>query len=97
MTSRIESILAAIVAVAILALATWWHLGQVKKAERAVHAHYSMVLADQEDEATRYEAGLYFCAANWESDNAFVLMLGERVGLDTPEKLQAAFSQAQTL
>ena len=56
-----------------------------------------MVLTDQEDEATRYEAGLYFRAANWESDNAFVLMLGERVGLDTPEKLQAAFSQAQTL
>lgn len=44
MTSRIESILAAIVAVAILALATWWHLGQVKKAERAVHAHYSSKL-----------------------------------------------------
>ena len=60
MTSRIESILAAIVAVAILALATWWHLGQVKKAERAVHAHYAVVLADIRDKtavaATEFRA-----------------------------------------
>ena len=62
-----------------------------------MESHIDAMLAEQEDEAERYEAGLYFRAANWESDNPFVMMLGERVGLDTPEKLQAAFAQAQTL
>lgn len=31
---------------AVLALAGWWHLGRVHAAERAVHAHYAVVLAD---------------------------------------------------
>ena len=55
------------------------------------------MLAGHEDEDTRYEAGLYFRAGVWESDNPFVLMLCQRVGLDTPEKLQAAFSAAKLI
>ena len=31
---------------AVLALAGWWHLSRVHAAERAVHAHYAVVLAD---------------------------------------------------
>lgn len=31
---------------ALLALAGWWHLSRVRAAERAVHAHYAVVLAD---------------------------------------------------
>ena len=55
------------------------------------------MIADPENESDSYEAGLYFRAANWESDNPFVLLLGQRVGLDTPAKLEAAFRAAQTL
>ena len=38
-------IAAALVAV-VLALAGWWHMSRVAAAERAVHAHYAVVLAD---------------------------------------------------
>ena len=55
------------------------------------------MIADPENESDSYEAGLYFRAANWESDNPFVRLLGQRVGLDTPDKLEAAFRAAQTL
>ena len=55
------------------------------------------MIADPENGSDSYEAGLYFRAANWESDNPFVLLLGQRVGLDTPEKLESAFRAAQTL
>ena len=43
--ARLQTILAAAALVALMALGAWWHLGQVKKAEKLVHAHYAQVLA----------------------------------------------------
>lgn len=40
---------AAAVSAAVLALASWWHLARVHAAEKAVHAHYAVVLADIRD------------------------------------------------
>ena len=51
----------------------------------------------EKDEAERYEASLYFRAATWDSDSPFVLMLCNRVGLNTPEKLRTAFEAAKAI
>ena len=50
-----------------------------------------------ENPAQRYEAGLYFRAANWHSDDPFVLSLAPMVGAETEEKLRALFEYAKTL
>lgn len=51
-------------------------------------------LADQD---SRYEAGLYFRAATWDSDNPHVLVFGAGIGWDTPAKLEQAFRSALAL
>ncbi|ARU06130.1 hypothetical protein CCO03_16925 [Comamonas serinivorans] len=67
MTSRIESVLAAIVAAAILGLAAWWHTGQVKKAEQAVHAHYAAVLADIRDKTATAATAFRARETQWQT------------------------------
>lgn len=49
MFSQAKLIIAAIVLAALVALASWWHLSRVQAAEKAVHAHYAIVLADIRD------------------------------------------------
>ena len=46
---QIRFYVAAAVSAAVLALASWWHLARVHAAEKAVHAHYAVVLADIRD------------------------------------------------
>lgn len=66
MTSRIESILAAVVVVAILGLAGWFHVSQVKKAEQAVHAHYAAVLADISDKTAAAQTAFRATETEWQ-------------------------------
>ena len=55
------------------------------------------LIAGMEDEGPRYEADLYFRAANWDSDNPCVGMFAAAVGLDTPQKREAAFTAAKAI
>ena len=55
------------------------------------------MLSEEANEDIAYEAGLYFRAATWDSDNAFVGLLCARVGLDTPQKLRQAFEAAKAI
>lgn len=64
---------------------------------RVTEADVEALIAGMEDEDAKYEAGLYFRAATWDSDNPHVLMFGAGIGLDTPAKLEGAFRTAQTL
>ncbi|MCD2164644.1 hypothetical protein [Comamonas koreensis] len=64
---------------------------------RVTEAEVEALIAGMEDEDAKYEAGLYFRAATWDSDNPHVLMFGAGIGLDTPTKLEDAFSAALTL
>lgn len=64
---------------------------------RVTEADVEAMIAGIADDDDRYEAGLYFRAATWDSDNAHVLMFGAGIGLDTPAKLEAAFRAAQAL
>lgn len=49
------------------------------------------------DEAERYEAGLYFRAANWHSDDKFVQQIAPHVGAETDADLRALFECARTV
>ena len=46
MFTQAKFIITAIVLAAVVALASWWHLSRVNAAEKAVHAHYAIVLGD---------------------------------------------------
>ncbi len=43
----------------------------------------------------RYEAGLYFRAASWHSDDKFVLQIAPAIGAHTESELRALFEYAQ--
>lgn len=64
---------------------------------RVTEADVEAMIGGMTDEDEKYEAGLYFRAATWDSDNPHVLMFGAGIGLDTPAKLEDAFRAAQTL
>lgn len=64
---------------------------------RVTEADVEAMIAGIEDEGAKYEAGLYFRAATWDSDNPHVLMFGAGIGLDTPAKLEDAFRAAKAL
>ncbi|MGE8491569.1 hypothetical protein [Comamonas sp.] len=64
---------------------------------RVTEADVEALIAGMTDEDAKYEAGLYFRAATWDSDNPHVLMFGAGIGLDTPAKLEDAFRAAQAL
>lgn len=51
MVSRIY--IYAALAAAVLVAGGWWHMSRVKAAEKAVHAHYAVVLADIKDKTAR--------------------------------------------
>ena len=46
MINQAKLIITAVLLVAVVALASWWHLSRVHTAEKAVHAHYSVVLSE---------------------------------------------------
>ena len=46
MFTQAKFIITAIVLAAVVALASWWHLSRVNAAEKAVHAHYAIVLGE---------------------------------------------------
>ena len=54
-------------------------------------------IAAIEDEARRYKAGISFRSDNWFSDDEYVAAFGAPLGLDTAEKLQAAFQAASEI
>lgn len=64
---------------------------------RVTEANVEALIEGMADEDAKYEAGLYFRAATWDSDNPHVLMFGAGIGLDTPASLEEAFRAAQTL
>lgn len=64
---------------------------------RVTEADIEAMIASMEDEDDKYEAGLYFRAATWDSDNAHVLMFGAGIGLDTQAKLEDAFRAAKAI
>lgn len=49
MISQAKTVALAIMLAALVALASWWHLSRVHAAEKAVHAHYAIVLAEIRD------------------------------------------------
>ena len=50
-----------------------------------------------EDEDERYEAELSFNAANWYSDDEFVLRMAPHIGAESEEDLRTLFIYAQTI
>ena len=46
MFTRAKLIIAAVVLAATVAFASWWHISRVHTAEKAVHAHYAIVLGE---------------------------------------------------
>lgn len=54
-------------------------------------------ISEIENEITRYEAEKYFEASTWDSNNVYVEMIAESIGLDSYEKIQQAFKEAITI
>lgn len=54
-------------------------------------------IAAIEDETRRYKAGVSFRSDSWFSDDEFVAAFGEPLGLNTPERLYAAFVAASKI
>ena len=54
-------------------------------------------IAAIEDETRRYKAGVSFRSDSWLSDDEFVAAFGEPLGLNTPERLYAAFVAASKI
>lgn len=52
MIDQAKSIAVAVAVIALTILAAHWHTGRVKAAEKAVHAHYAIVLADIQGKTT---------------------------------------------
>ena len=46
MFTQAKLIITAVVLAALIGLGTWWHLSRVSAAEKAVHAHYAIVLGE---------------------------------------------------
>ncbi|QIL69525.1 DUF2514 family protein [Diaphorobacter sp. HDW4B] len=46
MFTQAKLIITAVVLAALIGLGTWWHLSRVHAAEKAVHAHYAVVLSE---------------------------------------------------
>lgn len=59
--------------------------------------HIKAIIAAVEDPAQRYEAGVYFNASTWDSDNEFVLLMAPHVGAENEADLRALFEYARSL
>lgn len=64
---------------------------------RVTEGDVEALIEGMEDADAKYEAGLYFRAATWDSDNPHVQMFGAGIGLETPAQLEEAFRAAQSL
>ncbi|MFT4041505.1 MAG: DUF2514 family protein, partial [Thermomicrobiales bacterium] len=93
MTSRIEAILAAVMAAAIIGLASWLHLSRVHAAEQAVHAHYAQVLAGIRDKTAEAAAQYRAQETAWRASIERIATDGQ-TALDTARADAAAAGRA---
>lgn len=67
MMGRAKAIAAAVALGAAVTLAATWHAGRVKAAEKAVHAHYAVVLADIRDKTAAAQAAFRATETAWQT------------------------------
>ena len=67
MISQAKTIVLAILLAALVALTSWWHLSRVHAAEKAVHAHYAVVLAEIRDKTAVAAAAFRATETVWRS------------------------------
>ena len=67
MMAQAKAIAAAVALGAAVTLAATWHAGRVKAAEKAVHAHYAVVLADIRDKTTAAQTAFRQREAAWQT------------------------------
>ena len=83
----VRAYIAAGLVAALLALAGWWHLSRVRAAERAVHAHYAVVLAEISAKTAKAETEFRATGTAWR--DAF-----DKEARDGREKIAAAHADA---
>lgn len=71
----------------------FWIYDNLQKTEDQILAGVEEI----EDESERYKARLSFNTAYWHSNDPYVVAFGEKLGLDTREKLLQAFEEASKL
>ena len=67
MMGQAKAIAAAVALGAAVTLAATWHAGRVKAAEKAVHAHYAVVLADIRDKTAAAQAAFRATETAWQT------------------------------
>ena len=67
MIDQAKSIVVAVAIIVLTILAANWHTGRVKAAEKAVHAHYAIVLADIQGKTTAAQAAFRQREAAWQT------------------------------
>ena len=65
MISQAKTIALAVLLAALVALISWWHLTRVHAAEKAVHAHYAVVLAEIRDKTAVAAAAFRATETAW--------------------------------
>lgn len=83
----LRAYIAAGLVAALLALAGWWHLSRVHAAEKAVHAHYAVVLAEISAKTAKAETEFRATETAWR--DAF-----DKEARDGREKIAAAHADA---
>lgn len=71
----------------------FWLYDNLQKTEDQILAG----IEELENEDERYKARLSFNTAFWHSNDPYVVAFGEKLGLDTREKLMRAFEEASEL
>lgn len=67
MIDQARSIVVAVAVIALTILAAHWHTGRVKAAEKAVHAHYAIVLNDIQGKTAAAQAAFRQREAAWQT------------------------------
>lgn len=67
MIDQAKSIVAAVTIIALTVVAAHWHTGRVKAAEKAVHAHYAIVLNDIQGKTAAAQAAFRQREAAWQT------------------------------
>ena len=67
MIDQAKSIAVAVAVIALTILAAHWHTSRVKAAEKAVHAHYAVVLADIRDKTAAAQAAFRATETAWQT------------------------------
>ena len=65
MISQAKLIITAVVLAALIGLGTWWHLSRVHAAEKAVHAHYAIVLGEIREKTATAERAFRTTETDW--------------------------------